>query len=296
MNVDTSVDYLTVTFRCMREWEASVRRIENLADWGGKKRPWFFYGYSGFSAVTAEGHLATGRGTRGGIVQASGEVSNLLTREHRRWEQPTLKPTRVDLAVTFTLSKPVELVRLALEHQRDNWTVIVPSKKAGGGTLYVGSRKSTTFGRVYDKGAELNQRLPPALQIETNYLWRAEVEYKQGHARGAWAEVIASRGRGNLGEFIANTVITWFAGRGVGLPISPNASSIVSVASRGVDDIRTLKWLHEQVRPAIWRLAENGKLPQVAGALDIQPRNFALDPPRYLEENFNQFSFFDKLS
>lgn len=296
MNFNTSIDYLTVTFRCMREWEASVKRVENLADWGGKRRPWFFYGYSGFSTVTPEGHLATGRGTRGGIVQSSGAISNLLSREHARWEGPGLKPTRVDLAVTFTLLQPIELVRKALEHQQDDWTMIVPSKKSGGGTLYVGSRKSSTFGRVYDKGAELNLRLPLGSQIAVNYLWRAEVEYKQAHARAVWSEVNKNSDEGNLRDFVADTVITWFASRGVGLPISPNASSVVSVASRAVDDICTLKWLHEQVRPAIWRLAENGKITDVAQALNVQPRNFALDPPRYLEENFNQFSFFDKLS
>ena len=296
MNFNTSVDYLTVTFRCMREWEASVKRIENLADWGGKRRPWFFYGYSGFSTVTEEGHLATGRGTKGGIVQSSGEISNLLSREHARWEGAEMRPTRVDLAVTFALPKPVELVRLALEKQQDDWTLIVPSKVSGGGTLYVGNRKSTTFGRIYDKGAELNQRLPVGSQIATNYLWRAEVEYKQAHAREVWAEVITSIDGGRLREFIADMVITWFAKRGVGLPVSPNAASIVSVASRGVDDIRTLKWLHEQVRPCIWRLAESGRQDEVARALNVQPQNFALDPPRYLEENFLQFSFFDKLS
>jgi len=296
MNFNTSVDYLTVTFRCTREWEASVKRIENLADWGGKRRPWFFYGYSGFSIVTLEGHLATGKGTRGGIVQSSGEVSNLLSREHARWEGAGVKPTRVDLAVTLTLPRPVELVRLALEKQRDDWTVIVPSKKVGGGTLYVGSRKSTTFGRVYDKGAELNQRLPSSSQIAINYLWRAEVEYKQAQARAVWEEVKSSLDEGNLREFIIDVVVTWFANRGVGLPFSPNAASIISVASRGVDDVRSLKWLHEQVRPCIWRLAENGRTAEVAEALDIQPKNFALDPPRYLEENYNQFSFFDELS
>ena len=296
MQYDTCVDYLTVTFRCAREWEASVKRIDMLADLEARRRPWFFYGYSGFSVATPEGHLATGKGTRGGIIQSSGEVSNLLSREHARWEGVGMRPTRVDLAVTFTLPKPVELVRLALEKQRDDWTVIVPSKKAGGGTLYVGSRRSTTFGRVYDKGAELNQRLPLASQIAVNYLWRAEVEYKQAHARTVWAEVKNSLDGGHLREFIVDVVITWFAKRGVGLPFSPNAASIISVASRGVDDVRSLKWLHEQVRPCIWRLAENGKAAQVAEALDVQPRNFALEPPRYLEENYNQFSFFDKLS
>jgi hypothetical protein len=296
MQYDTCVDYLTVTFRCPREWSDSVKEIEKFVDRASKRRPWFFYGYSGFSSSSEEGHLATGKGTRGGVVQASGAVSDLLCREYQRWMPDRLRFTRLDLALTFTLNRTLPLVQEAIKCQRDDWTAILPSPKVGGGTLYVGNRKSDAFGRLYDKGAELNARLPKGRGIATNYLWRAELEVKQERARDMFSEIVRAQARGQLREFIADATLTWFSGRGIYLPVIPNSSSIVSVVHRAVDDIRTIKWLHEQVRPCIWRLAESGKLAKVAEALDIQPRNFALDPPRYLTENFNQFSFFDKLS
>jgi hypothetical protein len=296
MQYDTVIDFLTVTFRCAREWAESVKQIERFVDSGRKRRPWFFYGYSGCSNTTEEGHLATGKGTRGGIVQASGEISNLLCREYDRWMPDKIKFTRVDLALTFTLNRRLPLVRNAAEHPREDWTVVLPHANRGGGTLYVGNRKSNTFGRLYDKGAELNQRLPKRQPIETEYLWRAELETKAERARAMFSGVVKAQASGDLRGFIADTTLNWFSERGVYLPIIPDSSSIISVARRAVDDVRSLKWLHEQVRPCIWRLAENGKISAVAEALDVQPRNFALDPPRYLDENFNQFSFFDKLS
>jgi len=295
MEYDTNIDYLTVTFRCAKEWANSVKQIERFVDITGKKRPWYFYSYSGYTTVSGEGHLATGKGTHGGIVQSSGAVSDLLCREYERWMPDKLKFTRLDLAITFSVAHPLALVREAAQNPRDDWTVILPHPGKGGGTLYVGNRKSNAFGRLYDKGAELNQKLPKDRQIQTEYLWRAELETKQERARAMFSAIVRAQARCNLREFTASSVLTWFSERGVYLPIIPRGTSVVSVAHRAVDDIRTIKWLHEQVRPAIWRLAENGKLTEAAEALNVQPQNFALDAPRYLEENYNQFSFFDKL-
>lgn len=296
MEYDTSVDFLTVTFRCTKEWANSVKEIERFVDISGKRRPWFFYGYSGFVNVTGEGHLATGRGTKGGIVQSSGNISDLLCREYDRWMPDKVKFTRIDLALTFTLNRPISLVREAAENPRDDWTVVLPHPGRGGGTLYVGNRESLAFGRLYDKGAELNRKLPVGQQIQSEYLWRAELELKREKARATFSALVRAQQRCNLREFTASNVLTWFSERGVYLPLIPGAHSIVSVAHRAVDDLRTIKWLHEQVRPCIWRLAEAGKLDQVADALSVQPQNFALDAPRYVEENYNQFSFFDRLS
>jgi len=296
MQYDTNVDYLTVTFRCAKEWADAVKEIDKFCQLTGKHRPWYFYSYSGYSQVGSEGHLATGKSSRGGIVQCSGDVSDLLCREWQRWLPDKAKFTRLDLAITFTLGRPLALVRQACENPRDDWTVILPHGDRGGGTLYVGSRKSASFGRLYDKGAELNQALAADQAIETNYLWRAELETKQNCARAQFSEIVRSQARGDLREFIADTVLTWFSGRGVYLPIISQSSSIVSVAHRAVDDLRTIKWLHEQVRPCIWRLAENGRHDDVAEALSINPADFNLSEPRRLEPDFNQFSFFDQLS
>jgi len=296
MQYDTNIDFLTVTFRCAKEWANSVKEIERFVDISGKRRPWYFYGYSGFVNTTGQGHLASGRGTKGGIVQASGEISDLLCREYQRWMPDKVKFTRIDLALTFTLNRRVPLVREAAKNPRDDWTVILPHPDRGGGTLYVGNRQSNAFGRLYDKGAELNTRLPRSQPIEHEYLWRAELEVKRERAASMFSALVRAQARGNLREFTAGNVLTWFSERGVYLPIVPGSSSVVSVAHRAIDDLRTIKWLNEQVRPCVWRLAENGKIADVAEALNVRPQNFALDAPRYLEENYNQFSFFDKLS
>lgn len=296
MQYDTNIDYLTVTFRCAREWADSVKVIAHFCDLEAKRRPWYFYGYAGYSQTNSEGHLATGKSSKGGIVQASGEVSHLLCQEWDSWLPDKVRFTRLDLALTFTLGKPLSLVRQARENPRDDWTVVLPVPSRGGGTLYVGSRKSNNFGRLYDKGAELNQRLPHEQQIQTEYLWRAELETKRNCAQAQFSEIVKRQARGELREFIADTVLTWFSGRGIYLPVIPNSSSIVSVAHRAVDDLRTIKWLHEQVRPCVWRLTESGRLAEVADALSINPADFALSAPRLQEPDFNQFSFFDKLS
>lgn len=296
MEYDTNIDYLTVTFRCAREWADSVKTIESLCVLEEKRWPWYFYGYAGYFKKSGEGHLATGKSSKGGIVQASGCISHLLCTSWFRWLPDKAKFTRLDLAITFSLGRRLPLVRQACENPRDDWTVILPPPTLGGGTLYVGSRKSATFGRLYDKGAELNQALAADQAIDTNYLWRAELETKKNCARAQFSEIVRAQARGELREFIADTVLTWFSGRGVYLPIIPNSPSIVSVAHRAVDDIRTIKWLHEQVRPCIWRLAENGRHAEVAEALSIAPADFNLSAPRMMEPDHNQFSFFDKLS
>jgi hypothetical protein len=293
---DTRIDYLTVTWKCRREWQEAVKRVEGEIRLSSTRRPWYFYGYSGYTQSDKDGHLAVGKGPKGGIIQSSGEISHRLVREKDRWITPGTKATRLDLALTFTLEKPLALVRDACENPREDWTVILPHPQHGGGTLYVGNRKSDTFGRLYDKGAELNTHLPADQQIRAEYLWRAEIEYKRGYARRAWEDIDAEIRCGTFRQFCADTVLSWFSNRGVYLPVLPGSPSVVSCASRSVDDVRTLKWLYEQVRPAVWRLAENGKTDEVARALSVLPGNFALEPARYLEENFNQLSYFDKLS
>jgi DNA relaxase NicK len=293
---DTNVDFLTVTFRCPKEWAESVRQAKRITMMSCRKKPWFFYGYSGYVESIEEGHLATGKKAGGGIVQASGLVADLLCREWNCWLPDKVRFTRLDLALTFTVNKPIALVRHAADNLRDDWTVVLPSEAKGGGTLYIGDRKSNAFGRLYDKGAELNRRLSADQQIQSEYLWRAELEVKQARARSTFSEIVKAQASGDLRGFIADTVLTWFRNRCMYLPVLPKAASIVSVAHRAADDVRTIKWLHEQVRPAVWRLAEKGMDIELAKALNIVPGNFALDAPRYLEENYGQFSFFDQLS
>src|SRR3989304_5980210 len=96
--------------------------------------------------------------------------------------------TRLDLAVTVSLADPItDVAKRAYA-----WVLTdphsCPGKKrkysyvensSGGQTVYIGSRASDQFGRLYDKGCESAKDAcaPPGL------LWRYEVEFKAYRAK-----------------------------------------------------------------------------------------------------------------
>jgi hypothetical protein len=295
MELDTNVDYLTTTFRCPKEWEASVNAIERLIKLPSNRRPWFFRKYSGYFAASSRGHIAMGRHAHGGIIQSSGDYSDFLAANTEKWGVPKMRVTRIDLAVTFALAHPQSLVRQAAEHARDDWNVVLPARGRGGGTLYIGSRSSDAFGRLYDKGAELNRFLDEKNQISTDYLWRAEVEYKSKRARAVYEEFDLAVRSANHRKFVAETVLTWFQGRGCYLPVIAGERSIVSVASRCTDDVRTVKWLREQVRPAVLRLADNGQLDLASDALGLDASTVQVRREPYMGDGIVQFTYFDRI-
>jgi hypothetical protein len=252
-------------------------------------------GYSGYNQTSRDGHLAWGLSSVGGIVQASGQVAQRLAVVQADWFTPRFRTTRLDLALTFSLGAPQELVREVADRLRPNWRIILPAPGVGGGTLYVGSRVSDAFGRLYDKGAQLT--LDPRLKDEVIpcTLWRAEVEYKQARAREAMIHFNVHKAPDDRRHWIADTVLTWFAEHGVALPLLPGSRSIVSVASRQSDDVRTIKWFYEQVRPALIRLSDKGQLTQALDALGLDPSLSTLKTLEWVGDGVDQFSFFDKL-
>jgi hypothetical protein len=295
MELDTQVDYLTTTFRCPREWELSVNAIEHLIQLPANRKPWFFRQYSGYYAGGMDGHIAMGRHAHGGIIQSSGDYSQVLATSIERWGVPKMRVTRLDLAATFTLDRPMPIVRDAAANLRDSWRVVLPASGKGGGTLYIGSRSSDAFGRLYDKGAELNRCLDKADQIAPEYLWRAEVEFKAKRARACYEEFDKAVHAADHRRFVAETVLSWFQGRGMFLPVISQERSIISVASRCTDDVRTIKWLREQVQPAVLRLADNGRLAEAAEALGVDPDTIRVRPERYRGDGIVQFTYFDRI-
>jgi len=291
---DTNFDYLTATMRCPKEWEGAVDAITRLVPNTTKKRPWRFMSYDGYACSSLDGHLAWGKGKYGGIVQAGGRLANHLASKASDWMPAKTRVTRLDLAVTFALEAPRQLVRDLLNVQERGWRFILPEEGEGGGTLYVGSRSSDAFGRLYDKGALLNKELPPSIQVRPAHLWRAEVEYKAGRARAAWDAGQTQTGYENRRKWLADTVLTWFQSRGVALPIMPTSSSIVSVVSRGIDDVRTLTWFYEQVRPALLRLVDNGKKEQALDALGVHGSEVYGEQFRFVGDGQMSFAWFDK--
>lgn len=175
----------------------------------------------------------------------------------QRLEPGKHRVTRLDLCVDF---RP-KISRLMAQ---ELFTGVSRERKAefpmlslfigpkGGDTLYVGSRHSQQFGRLYDKGVE-SEKEKPGVQ------WRAEIEYKKPLA-GAMAGELILEDSVTRQQAIVDTVLNWFIDRDIDViegHISERAIT-VSMEQRITTADRKLAWLHSQVHPTVQRLISLG--------------------------------------
>jgi len=272
--LDAAADWLTVTTQCLKDTEYLHRLASRYLGAEPGARPWSFRNYHGHRRHDSmgKGGIAYADKDEGcyGLLQTWGSMTETLGRQ---LAQDRVKPTRVDLAVTILHDEPQKsILELLPDLQPENHTLsaIIPLC-AEGGTLYVGHRGSDAFGRLYDKGAQLGDDIPPRL------LWRYEVEYKRALAQQA-AEVFWFVGNepGWHREFVLSNVEKFFREHDVPVPFTMNEvekSGLVRYGTRIEDAHRTLKWLSEQVQPAALRLSLNGHHNEVCQALGIGIRD-----------------------
>lgn len=272
-----SVDWLTITVkpgemqnRLMLE---AQRLAHDLEAQGWQRRKWSFgHGYTGFIVAG----LRWGVRQQDNILMLSGQEASL------NWS-PALEMasnvSRLDLAVTVTLADPIpDVAKRAYsllitdpnrcEAKKRRYSYVENS--AGGQTLYIGSRASDQFGRLYDKGLE-NAKEPDA---PPSLIWRYEVEFKAYRAKGM-ARILKAKARdadSRISEDIGGAVNQWFTGRGV-TPIwitaHPDTDWVVELEARITDDEASLRWLTLQVRPTVVHLMSRDKADQVLEALGI---------------------------
>ncbi len=232
------------------------------AERGNNLKPWTWKGYAGITA----GGASVGERYDGAIVRLSSECAadNWLGAVRVAGHV-----SRLDLAVT------VRLPALA-NPAREAYTVAqsaVPQargrrvQKAShietwteGETAYLGSRQSSRFGRLYNKGLESKEE-------RYNGCWRWEVEYKGDTATAISGEMAQC---GNSSEsalaYVWDTFDKW------GVPPIWGKGAVVPAVTLGrtaTDDERRLQWLAVQVAPAIERLIRNGKRIAVLEALGL---------------------------
>lgn len=269
-----AVDYLTVTATdqsARMEIFKRVDRIKNaLALMGERVKPWGFRGYIGFQAAG----LRWGTRLDSDICMISGLDAQAF------WS--ILAPlgnncSRVDLAVTAetTRCQPRLLrdyVRHATEYDRINTKRLnlIVQGNGEGKTLYVGSRKSDQFGRVYDKGAQ--QRDP----LRIHRLWRYEVEFKDSRAKLVLGELLGANTPDTRAKLIGATVFTWFDHRGIPPIFRTYGDSAIplELSARVTSDSQALSWLRKQVKPTVERLIEKDLKDEVLyalGLLDCKP-------------------------
>jgi hypothetical protein len=284
LTVDGSIDWLTCTVKSpqMRDRlfaEASVI-IEQAKALGEVPQGWPFKGYKGLRIF----------GFRWGTRHDSdiAMLSGLDARQHwYTFASLAENVSRLDLAVTCELQYPLPnvagmcydwvLENLKNPELRKRIYSLVRDTN-GGQTLYVGSRASDQFGRLYDKAREsqaddLNDRL-----------WRYEVEFKGARAKAVNARLldratIPETARAGVAEMmlpacptpeIIGTVYLWFDSRHVH-PLFYRTSRRVAteVEARVTSDEISLLWLARFVRPTVGRLIRNGKVEAVYEALEL---------------------------
>lgn len=268
--LDASADWLTVTTQNYADTEYLQRLAARHLGADPGARPWSFCDYHGHRRhdASGKGGIAYADKDAGcyGILQTWGALTQSVGRQ---LAADRVKPTRVDLAVTVLhdeAQKSILELLPELQPEKHKLSAIIPLC-AEGGTLYVGHRGSDAFGRLYDKGAQLGADIPERL------LWRYEVEYKRKLAEQA-AQVFWSNqyDGSDHRDFVVSNVERFFREHDVPVPFTSrdvDKASLVRYATRIEDDHRTLKWLSQQVKPAVLRLAHNGKAADVCWALGL---------------------------
>jgi DNA relaxase NicK len=166
--------------------------------------------------------------------------------------------TRLDLCVDVELEEPIDdLVEQYYQYNNEcskrRYALIVNNQH--GKTLYVGSRQSDQFGRVYDKGVE-SKTLTPGL------LWRYEVELKKPRSKAVY-ELLHKRyeeSKTAHTRAIFTYVANWFDERDVEPTWNGDLADdiVVSIGKTMTTDDRKIAWLRTQVRPTIEYLVRAG--------------------------------------
>jgi DNA relaxase NicK len=136
-------------------------------------------------------------------------------------------------------------------------------------TVYLGSRTSERYGRVYDKLAESRDE-------HYRHCWRWEVEVK-GEPAGNLADrlVDAPDAAGQMLALLSD----YFSTAGVAPPlIVPRLGERWQIATRSTDDARRLRWLAEQVRPVLDGLTARGWGTDARSALGLPPEGEPAPP------------------
>lgn len=161
--------------------------------------------------------------------------------------------TRVDYAIDIRLDEPVPTLA-------KDWYAAVGERailSREGDTLYLGSRKSGNFGRIYDKSVRYGDAMG------SGTVWRFELEAKRVQARrlaAVWQKA------GDKGWHIASVVAYQMKKWGVGLPLSGvRVQQELAVKQEG----NTMRWLRHTVAPSIARLVSAGREDEVLSALGL---------------------------
>lgn len=270
--VEAGIDYLAMSLREAHEgFQSWLNNAEHavslLAEHGNVPRVGMFRGYSGVWC----GGAFVGEKEGEGFLSIPGAWAGKL------WAQtyhPKAHYSRLDMQVTVKyaqfdtmLSKKAYDLAIALNEerplkQRRKLRLIADSE--GGSTLYIGSRKSEHFCRLYNKYAATND--PYYADC-----WRYEVELHNDSATAA--STYLYEGARSQPRAVSSTVWRYFTERGVLAPWARESeeNALLPRSAPRSDIERKLAWLTEQVSPTVHLLLKHLPDTLVFQALGIGP-------------------------
>lgn len=265
--VSTGVDYVTATQqtnggstelgRLAAQWLADAKRQ------GNEIREWSSHGYHGLWA----GSL--GVATNGARLLV--KIGGLEAQEHAKEILDHADSiSRLDLQSTLRIPNVASTFAERLERQarrfkkkhHANFDIDLRRHDRKGKTLYLGSRTSERFIRIYDKGAE--SRHPDLRQC-----WRAEIQYGKPLA-GQRAKELLSEDMGQ--RWVCSVVVYELARRGISWDGLLNGAVTVQPSQalhRQSDCARKLDWLRSQVLPTVLSLIDSGYEDEVRKVLNL---------------------------
>lgn len=251
------VDWVTATTQNSRTghyWMSLFHQHRN--EYPGETRKWKAHGFAGLQhekLIWAQ-RESDGRFMIVAQSDAAGEYWVKL-------RTSGTKVTRVDLAVDCWL--PEEKPGLAGEAYEKLRQTDGDNKRLGysyitntrhGETLYVGSRTSQQFGRLYDKGIQQGS-CPPG------QWFRYEVEFKRPMADEVYGWLNDKIDNKTLvGCWIAGAVRQWFCARDVEPVYDSDQADLhlIRPVAAVTSTERKLIWLQDQVKPTVAKLFQLG--------------------------------------
>lgn len=253
-SLESGIDWVTLTCRSedprLKKFRSVVHTARDVQTKTTREpqQSWRMRGYHGWSVSG----LSWGAREDGDIIVASGPTANVYWKLFHRF---STNVSRLDLQVTILLEEANhDLVNDYYTNRPfDHRPMFTWLQNSGGGqTLYVGSRRSDQFGRIYDKGIESCSGLPQG------QLWRYEVEYKSARAKAmAHNLFVTCCARNPARETIQSTIWQWFADRECRPAFRPLPNGdpiLVSLKATDESTERKLTWLQLQVRPTVHQL------------------------------------------
>jgi len=281
---ESQVDWLTLTFKEGGKWQAAKVAVEDalqreLAD-GEDEQLLKFQGYDGRQA----GRVGYGTRDDGALIRLSGALADEGLRDLLPLASNV---SRIDLAVTVKLPpdfpNPMRegfRVGPTTEPKRGaapDYQIIDHSRK--GVTLYVGSRTSPRFGRIYDKWNESQ------LDYYRGCV-RWELEQKGRLAARVAAAVAAAPDRRNTIRVLLHD---YFTERGCLAPWADDDSDLhISAYRPRTTDLSRLHWLGTAVKGVVDDLRARGRGADVAAALNMDAE--AIPPARLPDWWYDEFA------